>query len=200
MDSLQTVTPKTGSGHRAQPLQPALAMQPILKPPLSTSTSYTESSVDSIVSSTCIGNTTSGRRRAPPPPPPRTSSRSPLASPLRANHKIPSRPLPSLPATVENNHFTMTLVKKVTPVPPQSPTRSTSLISTDSKMTELVKTNKGQTPVPTQTDEKPVESNDVQMHLKCASSANYSLSRRTSEADSNSKDINCCLIGLQCLT
>lgn len=53
----------------------------------SSPTPYAESCVDSVVV---------GRRRAPPPPPPRTSSRSPLAPPLRA--PLQSRPLPSLPS------------------------------------------------------------------------------------------------------
>ncbi|EFX66224.1 hypothetical protein DAPPUDRAFT_116598 [Daphnia pulex] len=188
MGSPQIVTAKTGSGQRAQALQPTLAMQPILKPPVPTSTSYAESSVDSVVSSTCIGNPTSGRRRAPPPPPPRTSSRSPLASPLRTNHKFNPRPLPSLPATVENNHFTMPLVTTVTSVLPQSQTRSASILSADSK---VAKTNKGRLPVPTQTKEKLVESHDVLLRYKCASSANSSLSRRTSEADINNMITTC---------
>jgi hypothetical protein len=81
----------------------------------------------------------------------------------------------------------MPLVTTVTSVLPQSQTRSTSILSADSK---VVKTNKGRLPVPTQTKEKLVESHDVLLRYKCASSANSSLSRGTSEADiDNSKDI-----------
>ena len=113
-----------------------------MKPTLSTPTLYAQSSVDSVVS---IANSTSNsRRRRPPPPPPRTSSRSPLASPLRSPRN--PRPLPSLPAPpAESNH--LPLVMKVAPLlSPQSTMlsqrRNSSLSSDESKVPTVTETSK----------------------------------------------------------
>jgi hypothetical protein len=76
----------------------------------------------------------------------------------------------------------------------QSRTNNTSLILTESKIsetyivTETGKTNNGRLSVPTQTNEKTVGLQDVILR-SCASSINSSGSRRTSQADSNCKDI-----------
>lgn len=114
-------------GHRAPPT-PLESNLPS-NSTVSASIAYAESSVDNVV----------GRRRAPPPPPPRTSSRSPLASPLRAQKSLHSRPLPNLPTSVEANHLAMSLAMKGPLSPqlilnPQRQRRNSSLSSVESKV------------------------------------------------------------------
>ena len=96
------------------------------------STSYAESSVDSVVSKS--GTTANRTRRPPPPPPPRTSSRShasPLASPLRSPHQ--PRPLPDLPIKAEVNRLETPL--SCPPTGQQTLLRrNSSLPSADSKV------------------------------------------------------------------
>lgn len=195
MEISQSLAAKTGSGQRAQPLLPALTKQPILLSNLSASTLYAESSVDSVVSS-AISSMKGGRRRAPPPPPPRTSSRSPLASPLRTHPNFQPRPLPSLPSTAESNHFTMPLVMKVAPMSPalvsHSQPRTTSLPSTGSKIlgvTDTRNTNNSRLSVSTQSSDQQVGAQDGQPVRPCsASSTNFICVRQTSQAESNSKN------------
>lgn len=195
----QSLTAKSGYAQQAQPLLPAPSTQPTLLSNLSTSKPYAESSVDSVVSNAIGSATTVGRRRAPPPPPPRTSSRSPLASPLRSHPNFQARPLPNLPSTAETNHFTMPLVMKVAPMSPQSALlsnchqpRTTPPTSNDSRTlgvsSDTRKINTARIFISTPSSDQLVGSQDGQLlRPGSASSANFIGSRRTSQVDSSGK-------------
>ncbi|XP_045032849.1 coiled-coil domain-containing protein CG32809 isoform X4 [Daphnia magna] len=197
MEMSQSLTAKSGYAQQAQPLLPAPSTQPTLLSNLSTSKPYAESSVDSVVSNAIGSATTVGRRRAPPPPPPRTSSRSPLASPLRSHLNFQARPLPNLPSTAETNHFTMPLVMKVAPMSPQSALlsnchqpRTTPPTSNDSRTlgvsSDTRKINTARIFISTPSSDQLVGSQDGQLlRPGSASSANFIGSRRTSQVDSS---------------
>ncbi|KAK4027139.1 hypothetical protein OUZ56_016153 [Daphnia magna] len=197
MEMSQSLTAKSGYAQQAQPLLPAPSTQPTLLSNLSTSKPYAESSVDSVVSNAIGSATTVGRRRAPPPPPPRTSSRSPLASPLRSHPNFQARPLPNLPSTAETNHFTMPLVMKVAPMSPQSALlsnchqpRTTPPTSNDSRTlgvsSDTRKINTARIFISTPSSDQLVGSQDGQLlRPGSASSANFIGSRRTSQVDSS---------------
>ncbi|KAI9563847.1 hypothetical protein GHT06_011314 [Daphnia sinensis] len=192
---------KSGSAQRAQP--PLPAAQPILLSNLSTSKPYAESAVDSVVSNAVGGAATAvGRRRAPPPPPPRTSSRSPLASPLRSHQpNLQARPLPNLPSTAETLHhrFAMPLVMKVAPVSPQSALasnchqpRTTPPTSNDSARalgvandTRKINSARIFMSAPNNSEQLVGAQDGQPLRPGSASSANFIGSRRTSQVDSN---------------
>ncbi|XP_057378598.1 coiled-coil domain-containing protein CG32809-like isoform X3 [Daphnia carinata] len=197
MEMPQSFTAKSGSAQRAQPPLPAPSTQPVLLSNLSTSKPYAESPVDSVVSNAIGSAATVGRRRAPPPPPPRTSSRSPLASPLRSHPNFQARPLPNLPSAAETNHFTMPLVMKVAPMSPQSAlvsncrqARTTPPTSNDSRTlgvgNDARKINTARIFISTPSSDQLVGAQDGQpLRPGSASSSNFMGSRRTSQVDSS---------------
>lgn len=171
--------------------------------PLSTPVSYDESSAGSAVPSS--NNVATNRRRAPPPPPPRTSSRSPLASPLRAPRNLQARPLPSLPPTAENNQLTLSRVTtESAPPSPQSTAHS------QRQMMRITSLNSNEPKVPIATQAGKIDSNPTlaaslpksggitfvsqvsQLRVAAPTSPSFSLpsaSARTIQAESNSKPI-----------